>query len=332
MYIYTRVEVGMEKTKSSTALLLCVGLLSALRFEPAACERILAVAPIKARSHWNMMRGVLRALTNRGHHVTAFTPFPDGDRENYTEFDISDELQTIVRLDIGVVHELLTDHADLITFVHDYSRENCASVYSNDGLRRIMADAAAAAPKFDVVVVEFMASECVSYLSSRLNVPLVYVTPPPLISYGDHMASGHIANPACVAHTLIGHSVPRTFAQRFANAVLSVYTAAMLQLKISASETADRRPFDATEPAKPSIVFSNAATFVTDAPRPVPPNVIQVGGIHLNPPERIPHVSMSLCRTRYFLPAYFRPATLLGAGRSTERRPSSSSYDIFDIL
>lgn len=30
---------------------------------------------------------------------------------------------------------------------------------------------------------------------------------------------------------------------------------------------------------------------MTDASRPLPPNVIQVGGIHLNPPQKIPNVS-----------------------------------------
>lgn len=49
---------------------------------------------------------------------------------------------------------------------------------------------------------------------------------------------------------------------------------------------------DLIEPVKPSIVFLNTY-YVTEAPRPFPPNVIQVGGIHLQPPEDdiIPAVS-----------------------------------------
>ncbi|CAI6347272.1 unnamed protein product [Macrosiphum euphorbiae] len=54
---------------------------------------ILTVHTIHGKSHWNVMRGVLRALTDRGHTVTVFTPFVDGDRPGYTELYVSGELE-----------------------------------------------------------------------------------------------------------------------------------------------------------------------------------------------------------------------------------------------
>jgi glucuronosyltransferase len=78
--------------------------------------------------------------------------------------------------------------------------------------------------------------------------------------------------------------------ERFTNTVLLFYTLLLLQYKSWSARIADKESFDQIEPIKPSIIFSNAH-FITDAPRPIPPSVIQVGGIHLNPPKKIPDVS-----------------------------------------
>lgn len=55
-----------------------------IQWTPVDAANILAVETIPGKSHWNVMRSVLRALTERGHTVTVFTPFVDGDRDGYT--------------------------------------------------------------------------------------------------------------------------------------------------------------------------------------------------------------------------------------------------------
>lgn len=52
-------------------------------------SRILAVATVGGRSQWNFMSAVLGSLTDAGHRVTVFTPFPEGGREGYEELDTS---------------------------------------------------------------------------------------------------------------------------------------------------------------------------------------------------------------------------------------------------
>lgn len=251
--------------------------------------RILAVSPINGMSHWNMMRGILRALTDHGHHVTVFTPNPDGARENYTEVDLSLDMESFTQNETIDVTEYLSTYIE-VEFVHRVSRYTCKRLYRNRALKRLMDDPSAVSD-FDVVFVELMASECVSYLSFKLGVPLVYVTPPPLVSYVERSVFGHDANPAVVSHMLGPHGKPRTFADRFSNTVTSVYSMLLLRFKIWYSGTVDdQQPFDLVEPVKPSIVFSNAH-YISDAARPLPPNVIPVGGIHLDRPKTIPDVS-----------------------------------------
>lgn len=51
---------------------------------------ILAITPIAAASHWNVMSSVLEVLINRGHKITVVTPFlRKTPHENYTEIDVS---------------------------------------------------------------------------------------------------------------------------------------------------------------------------------------------------------------------------------------------------
>lgn len=251
---------------------------------PVEAERILAITPVGAKSHWNFMRGILRALTERGHHVTFFTPFSDGTRENYTEIDISKEIDLLVHLEAAEVERQFVELNILTNAVHQISLDGCRVIYENDIIKKLMTDATS---KFDVVFVEILGSECNSYLSAKLNIPLVYVAPPPIMSFAEHTILGHYPNPAVVSHMLNDHSVPRTFVERFTNAAMFFYTTSLLRYKIWSSN--DEQTFNMTEPVKPSIVFSNAH-YITDASRPLPPSVIPVGGIHLDPPKRIPDV------------------------------------------
>jgi len=258
-----------------------------LYFKPVEGERILAIGAIAGKSHWNFMEGILRALTDHGHQITVLTPFPTGDRENYTEVDLSKEIRTLVRLDIGLVHKELTSYFDLVNFVNVYSRDVCKVLSEDNFIKNILTESKL---NFDVIIIELMASECGSYLSAKLDIPLIYVTPPPLISYIERSVLGHYPNPAVVSHVLADHSVPRTTIERFTNTMLLFSTTFLLQFKGWLASIVDKQPFDLIEPVKPSIIFSNAH-FITDASRPILPSVIQVGGIHLRPPKKIPDVS-----------------------------------------
>lgn len=252
---------------------------------PVDGARVLVLAPYGAKSHWNFMRGILRALTDHGHHVTAFTPFPDGDRENYTEIDLSKDVKIMVELGIGMVETTYKKYADMIRFIYSSSRNTCKTLYGHQAVKNVMSSS-----NYDVLFVEIRMSECFSYLAAQLNVPLVYVTPPPLISYIERSILGHYPNPAVVSHTVAEYAVPKTFVQRIENAFLLAYTSVLFRYQFWSTNLADPQPFDLIEPVKPSLLFSNAH-YITDAARPLPPNVVQVGGIHLGPPKPIPDVS-----------------------------------------
>lgn len=248
--------------------------------------RILAVETIAGQSHWNFMRSVLKALTDAGHAVTVFTPFTDGDRENYTEVDLSDVFPKKLDMDLSELLSNFSRPTSVIPITVAMSRDLCDAVYDNERMKAILRTPDA---KFDVVVVEPLGSDCVSYVAAVLRLPMIYVVPMPMITHYERAFLGHVPNPATVSHLLAGHAVPVTFVQRLSNTVLLAYSMFMSRYVQWTLVRAAPRPYDLVMPVQPSAVFVNTH-FVTEASRPTLPNVVHVGGVHLEEPKSIPHV------------------------------------------
>lgn len=65
-------------------------LMCAAAWRVADGAHVLALLPLAAKSHWNVLDSVLQTLVARGHSVTAVTPFLKGTPvANYTEVDTS---------------------------------------------------------------------------------------------------------------------------------------------------------------------------------------------------------------------------------------------------
>jgi len=279
---------------SSTAVLIvfCAWLVLP-QWTPAGAANILAVQTIPGKSHWNVMRAVLQALTDRGHTVTVFTPFLDGDRDGYTEVDVSDQTGPRLDLDATFLIENFGTTRNLMTNMMPVTRSGCDMVYEH----RQMADIlnGTAEQKFNLVITEPLVSECVAYAATVLQVPMVYVIPPPIITYLERSMTGHVPNPAATGHVLFGRFAPETFAERFANLVLTVYCSTLTWYTEWQLRRADPRPYDIVDLVKPSIIFTNTH-FITEPTRSLTPDVVQIGGIHLTPSKPIPKVILSGCR------------------------------------
>lgn len=275
-----------------TALVIVVLLVVTACVSPVENARILAIESFAGKSHWNFMSAVLRALTDvGGHDVTVFTPFPEGDRDNYTELDTSGILPIKVGIDLMVLKRMIGDAYALVAKTMAITKVNCAVIYSDRRLTDLMAKGLGG--HFDAIVIEPSLPVCVTYVAAGTGLPVIYTAPMPTSWLADRRTFGDVPNPAAVSSILARHAVPRTFAQRFYNTWLSLYAEAYVALYDYDTESVagDRpNPYDAYDvPVWPSMVFTNGH-YISDASRPIPANVVNVGGIHLRPPEKIPEV------------------------------------------
>jgi len=259
------------------------------RILPVESARILAVETIGAKSAWNYVSSVLRVLSNNGHHVTVFTPFPEGERDNYTEVDISKD--HVILLDLNLIDSVASwgTPTAMIEFIRTKRIMMCDSVYKSVELNKIMEEKENS--NFDVLIIETTGYDCELYLASRLNMPLIFLISSPMVTYEERVISGDIPNPATISHLYTDHAIPMTFLQRFSNTVLLGYSMVSLRVDKWIRKYTINRPYNwITNDVQPSLTFVNSH-FISEASRPFSQNVIQVGGIHLKPPKSIPNVS-----------------------------------------
>lgn len=252
--------------------------------------RILAVEIYAYKSHWNFMSGVLRALTDNGHNVTVFTPFLDGNRENYTEIDMSSEFPKQVDRTIKHMRKICSDQFTPISYMMKLGRQECEQIHKNDRLNDLLANQLQT--DFDAIIIQpALVSGCLSYLGANSNLPIIYARPIPINTYTERIDYGDINNPATVSTLLLHSAVPRTFVHRLTNTLVWLYTSIVVRLQEYLLELFDSKTNHVVKTSNPpSLVFMNTH-FISDAPRPTPSNIVHVGGIHLKPPKKIPQVT-----------------------------------------
>ncbi|XP_022163253.1 UDP-glucuronosyltransferase 2A3-like [Myzus persicae] len=254
-----------------------------LQWTPAGAANILAVQTIPGKSHWNVMQGVLRALTDRGHTVTVFTPFIDGDRDGYTEVDVSAGLEVRVGINMSLITSIQSTRK-VISYIVNSTKTNCGVIFDHPQMQEILIGRSRL---FDVVFVDAIWSDCVSYVATVLRVPTIYVVPSPIVTYTERSFFGHFPNPAAVSNVLANYAVPKTLANRFTNVLQTVYGSWLLWSNEWWLRKSEPRLFDAVDLVRPSLTFTNTH-FITEPPRPLTPGIVQIGGIHLTPPGPIP--------------------------------------------
>lgn len=258
---------------------------------PAEAANILAIETVPGRSHWNVVGSAIGALTDAGHSVTAFTPFPDGDRENYTEVDMSAAFPIKVAVGLtDLVSMFSVDRWTMASRLMGLGRFICDRLHDDRRFRDVVAGRLSA--RFDAILVEPGIWDCVSYLvAAEPALPFIFVVPTVSIYIGfERHFHGDVSNPAVVSSLLSDRAVPRTFGQRLVNAADTLYVTGVHASTEWWLKTVDPRPYDSRTPAPPSLVFVNGH-FVSDPAKPTPANVVNVGGLHLKPAGKIPRVS-----------------------------------------
>ncbi|XP_050433224.1 UDP-glucosyltransferase 2-like isoform X5 [Adelges cooleyi] len=276
----------MSVVKTRFSVFLCVLAIAVAMFlaSESECVRILAVAPVPGKSHWNFMRAVLRALTDNGHHVTVFTPFPDGHRRNYVEIDLSNDMPIKVSMNFLEWMRMFTTISSGFPIMMNMTRQFCEVVYNNDHMKNILNIGVNS--DYHLIVAESKMSSCVDYVAAKLKLPMIYVVPSPTKTYLERAFYGHVPNPAVFSHVTARYAWPRSFLERLDNVMLYLASLYVLARSDVDFRKTNPQPFDNIGPVIPSLTFVNIH-YITEPSRPLPSCVIPVGGIHLSSPKSI---------------------------------------------
>lgn len=259
---------------------------------PIESARILAIETAGGRSHWNFMSSISSSLMKSGHDLTVFAPYADMDGcdVNCTLINTSENNPFEMRnVHLSAALDTFSPIAPFMRLSVHFTRSKCNAMYGNSDIERIL-KAGNGSSGYDVLLIEPMAGECASRVATVLQIPVVYVVPSTMVTFAEHLFFGHVPNPAVVPHVMNRRSVLGTFAQRLANFVLSAYSLAAREYHEQLIKYTEPEFYDSIGSTKPSLVFVNSH-HIAERSRPLPPNCIPIGGIHLGQPKDLPEVS-----------------------------------------
>lgn len=253
---------------------------------------ILAVLPIKSRSHHVFASAVLENLAQKGHNVTVFTLFPRLQNiPSYHEIDISHCFDINVNkfsnieymVNLGV-YEISQNVLKIFT-PHSKQLKTCKPFQN-------LFDSSS---QFDVLITQPLGSDVFAVLSHKLNVPLINVFSLPTIY--PHLAErmGSISNPSILPSIYLQSPNFMNFFSRVRN----LYHYFVLMLHINSPKNDNEISQDWLGPGIPpleditmntSLIFMNSHLSFTPL-IPQPPGIVEIGGIHIKHARKLPDVS-----------------------------------------
>ncbi|KAL0269106.1 UNVERIFIED_CONTAM: hypothetical protein PYX00_006941 [Menopon gallinae] len=245
---------------------------------------VLFVAPLPAVSHYRMLEPLMLGLAERGHRVTVLSHYPQK-RPVPNLTDVS--LRGIVpAYELGFARwNLLEDAWD--TFTH--GAEHCSEIVSSEVVQRLLREDR----RFDLVFLEIMDSDCYLGFPKRYSAPYVLFSSSALPAWiGDWIRnpteSAYVPEPFCrVGGRLDFLSRMRNVLcqglYRFLNYLYNTRVAVDVVREHFHSDS------DTLVDLKKNVSMIFVNSFHAFGPvRPMLPNVIEIGGIHIRDPEPIP--------------------------------------------
>lgn len=275
-------------TKTQLAAVALLFLLSLL--ETARAAHVLVVFPVGSPSHWNLGRAMAKGLHAQGHRITAVSPFPgQGPPTNWTDVALPNTMSffghTAGLFNLGTASDF-----SVIRKLHNFGMYACEKLLQDENVKQLLNSK----EKYDVMILEIFFSECFLALSHVFKIPVIqFATFSPAAWMGD--AVGNPSPASYVPEPFLEYSDHMTFFQRMHNAVFSAYCRVVRNLEhMPQMDALVRRYLD--DPTMPSLLEIERSTsmvltnshFSVLHPRPLVPAMVEVGGMHVDPPKKLP--------------------------------------------
>jgi len=285
-------KISLFQMKHTVLLLVvitsgCVSLISS--------SRILALFPYIGKSHFDVFEPFVKELAARGHQVVVLSHFPQKyPVANYTDISLvgSITIDSKDRVDL----EGISGIAALKTTVKEVTEywETCDKMLSFHKVQELLKSE----EKFDLVITETFFTDCFLPFVHKFNAPNVAISScvmPPWSN--DRM--GNPDNPSYIPTIGTSFSDQMSFSERLINVVANV----ALKIMFSVAERMVTEGYvhkhvgngvpPLTDIARnTSLLFVNTH-FSLNRPRPLVPGIVEVGGLHLKPPKKLPKVRLT---------------------------------------
>ncbi|XP_065199762.1 UDP-glucosyltransferase 2-like [Planococcus citri] len=272
---------------STVSILISIFLNTVLIVESA---KILGIFVLQSKSHHSINQPIVKGLAARGHEVTIISHFKSNESiPNYSEILLPNSLQDFIdaiSIEDSVNFSGLWNY---IAAVRGIESSSCDQVFGLDYVKKLINSNE---KKIDLIIAEVYHLQCYHLLAYKLNAPLVLVSPPSILTGVDYFV-GNPYNPSFTPVVVSMFTTEMSFMQRVENAFQYValywyqiykfnenmdkYAREVFNMELPPSEELNRRTALA--------FYNNHFSFIA---RPKSPNVIDIAGIHIKEPKKLP--------------------------------------------
>lgn len=272
-------------------------LVSILCLQLVAGENILVIFPNPAKSHFYAYEPLFIELAHRGHNVVVIHQFPQKHKiQNYTEL----ALPPVQGFD-----NLQKDVLDLKQFDPSKLNSNIGMMYLMFGLvaeldvislesaLKLINDSY----KFDLLMTEIFNTDLFLGFAHKYQTKIIALSSSYLMPWAtDRFAISD--NPSYIPYGL-ANSVKMTFRQKLVDSLSLILLKAVYKFKHNAKMNQIAKKYfgedvpPLEELAKNTSLILMNTHFSINMPRPLPPQVIEVSGLHIKSVKPLPKVSVS---------------------------------------
>lgn len=248
---------------------------------------ILAVFPHSGRSQFETFAVLLRELSKKGHNLTVISHFPLKHAvPNYKDIGLKSTISHDINL--TTLHVGRTMKYFLPLLLGSYGSYDCEQVYSSEAVQNFLIEN----KHLDLAIISHFNTNCFLTLAKKYNIPVVRVLACGLLPWTDDRYANP-NNPSFIPNNFLEYSDKMSFFERLENSLLvlfhNVYFNNLLAKKDKEISTKYFGELGASlfdDMLNDSILLVNTH-FSVNYPRPLVPNIIEVGGIHIGQPNVI---------------------------------------------
>lgn len=270
---------------------------------------ILGFFPVPVKSHFYAFSPIVKELANRGHDVTVLSYFPlqkplnnykDISLGNYEMFYNNSFSKYFLSLKYLPAKSRVAKYLNPL-FLTLTGSIICEYILSSPGLKELFKSN----QTFDLVILEQFNVECFTAITNKLGAPVVKISSSTLLPWNS-VRYGLPNHPAYIPNNMLSSSDRMSFFERvectiftFLHIIFFQYIS-LLNDKIKATKyLGDYGSTISYDIMNESLLLTNSH-YTLNLPKPVVPNIIEIGGIHIGKNLPLKKVSSSCRNSSYY--------------------------------
>ncbi|KAH8237916.1 hypothetical protein KR032_007190 [Drosophila birchii] len=249
---------------------------------------ILGLFPHPAMSHFKFFQPIMRGLAQAGHSVDVISPFRDeAPPKRYKDYQLPPaSLTDAIHLeDFEHPFSFLAHYVEFY-ILYNMGKEACNTTLNSQALEEILKHPPG---YYDVIMIEQFNTDCMMSVAHVLQAPVIAMASCALAPW-HYERFGVPLIPSYISALFQGKSQEMSLGGRLAN-WFTVHSMNFLYktLNVPAGNALIRQRFGPGLPSTEELVRNTSLMLINQhyslsGPKPLPPNVIEVGGVHITHP------------------------------------------------